>query len=39
MYDEEGTPIESAPHPQQILRIKFKQPPKEGFILRKRKEQ
>ena len=39
MYDEEGTPIVSAPHPQQILKIRFDQPPKEGFILRKKKEQ
>ncbi len=39
MYDEEGTPVESAPHPQQILKIRFKNPPKEGFILRKKKEQ
>ena len=39
MYDEEGAPIESAPHPQQILKIRFDQPPKEGFILRKKKEQ
>ena len=39
MYDEEGTPIVSAPHPQQILKIRFNQPPKEGFILRKKKEQ
>lgn len=39
MYDEEGTPIESAPHPQQILKIKFNRPPEEGFILRKKKEQ
>ena len=39
MYDEEGTPVESAPHPQQILKIRFKNPPKEGIILRKKKEQ
>ena len=39
MYDEEGTPVESAPHPQQILKIRFKMPPEEGFILRKKKEQ
>ena len=37
MYDEEGNAIESAPHPQQILRIRFKRIPEEGFILRKRK--
>ena len=39
MYDEEGTPIESAPHPQQILKNRFNRPPEEGFILRKKKEQ
>ena len=37
MYDEECNAIESAPHPQQILRIRFKRIPEEGFILRKRK--
>lgn len=37
MYDEEGNAVESAPHPQQILRIRFKRIPEEGFILRKRK--
>ena len=37
MYDEEGNAIESAPHPQQILRIRFKKIPEEGFILRKKK--
>lgn len=39
MQDEEGNPIESAPHPQQILRIKTVKPVKENYILRKRKEQ
>ena len=38
MYDEGGTPIESAPHPQQILKIRFKRPPEEGYILRKKKD-
>ena len=38
MYDEEGSPISSAPHPQQILKIKMKQPVKENFMLRKKKE-
>ncbi len=38
MYDEEGCPISSAPHPQQILKIKMKQPVKENFMLRKKKE-
>ena len=37
MYDEEGNAIESAPHPQQILRIRFDRRPEEGFILRKKK--
>lgn len=37
MYDEEGNPIQSAPHPQQILRIRFERIPEEGFILRKKK--
>ena len=37
MFDEEGIPVESAPHPQQILRIRFDRTPLEGFILRKKK--
>ena len=37
MYNEEGEPIESAPHPQQILKIRFNRVPGEGFIMRKRK--
>ena len=37
MYDEEGNAIESAPHPQQILRIRFERTPEEGFIMRKKK--
>lgn len=39
LLDEEGNPIESAPHPQQILRIKMEHPVSENFMLRKRKEQ
>ena len=39
MYNEEGEAIESAPHPQQILRIRFRRTPEEGFIIRKKKEQ
>ena len=39
MYDEEGNPVESAPHPQQILKIKMEKPVGENFMLRKRKEQ
>ena len=37
MYDEEGEPVQSAPHPQQILKIRFKRTPPEGFILRMKK--
>ena len=37
MYDEEGNPAESAPHPQQVLRIRFRRTPGEGFIMRKKK--
>lgn len=39
LLDEEGNPIESAPHPQQILQIRMEQPVAENFMLRKRKEQ
>lgn len=35
MTDEEGNPLESAPHPQQILKIKMQKPVKEQFMLRK----
>jgi putative protease len=35
MENENGEPIESAPHPQQMVRIKMIKPVKEGFILRK----
>ena len=35
MTDEEGTPLESAPHPQQILKIKMDQPVAEAYMLRK----
>lgn len=38
MYDEEENPIESAPHPQQILKIKVDKPVKPFFMFRKRKE-
>ncbi|MCQ4635898.1 U32 family peptidase [Anaerovorax odorimutans] len=38
LLDEEGNPIESAPHPQQILNIKMEHPVRENFMLRKRKE-
>lgn len=38
MYDEEGNAISSAPHPQQILKIKMAKPVDENFMLRKKKE-
>ena len=38
MYNEEGEAIESAPHPQQKLKIRFNRIPGEGFIMRKKKE-
>ncbi|MGN0710735.1 MAG: U32 family peptidase [Anaerovoracaceae bacterium] len=37
MLNEEKEPVESAPHPQQILYIKMEQPVKPGFMLRKKK--
>lgn len=37
LQNEDGEPIESAPHPQQILRIKMEQPVGENYILRKMK--
>ena len=39
MYNEEGEPVESAPHPQQILKIKMDKPVKPFFMLRKQKNQ
>lgn len=39
LLDEQGNPLESAPHPQQILQIKLEQPAAPNFMLRKRKEQ
>lgn len=39
LLNEAGEPMESAPHPQQLLQIKMEQPVKENFLLRKRKEQ
>ena len=35
MTDEEGTPVRSAPPPQQILQIKLEQPVSENYMLRK----
>ena len=37
MYDEEGTPVQSAPHPQQILRIPMDQPVSPYDMLRKKR--
>ncbi|MHC1722206.1 MAG: U32 family peptidase [Aminipila sp.] len=37
MLNEDGDPVESAPHPQQILQIKVDHPVTAGFMLRKRK--
>ena len=38
MYDyETGEPVESAPHPQQVLKIKMDKPVKPDFMLRKKK--
>lgn len=38
MYDlETGEPVESAPHPQQMLRMKMARPVKPDYILRKKK--
>ena len=37
MYDEEGNAVTSAPHPQQVLKIKFKRKPEVNFIMRKKK--
>lgn len=38
MYNEEGEAIESAPHPQQIIKIKTEKPVKPFFMLRKKKD-
>lgn len=38
MYDQEGQPLESAPHPQQLLKIKMKKHVKPFYMLRKRKD-
>lgn len=37
LLDEEDQPIESAPHPQQIIKIKMDRPVLEKFMLRKQK--
>ena len=37
IYDEEGNAVDSAPHPQQVLKIKFSRIPGINFIMRKKK--
>lgn len=37
MYDAAGEPIQSAPHPQQMLKIKMKRPVGPDFMIRKKK--
>jgi putative protease len=37
MYNEEGEPVDSAPHPQQQLLIRFRRAPGPDFIIRKKK--
>ena len=37
MYNEEGEPVESAPHPQQILKIKMDRSVDTYFMLCKKK--
>lgn len=37
LLDENGEPIESAPHPQQMIQIKLEHPAAENFMLRKKK--
>ncbi|MCR5481526.1 MAG: U32 family peptidase [Clostridia bacterium] len=37
MLDEEGNPVDSAPHPQQILKIRMDKPVAKNFMLRKKK--
>lgn len=37
MYDEDNNPIESAPHPQQVIKVKLSKTYPENFILRKKK--
>lgn len=39
MYDEKGNQIESAPHPKQMIKIKFKNKVKPGFIMRKKESE
>ena len=34
--DEEGNPMESAPHPKQMIYVDFGQKIKEGYLLRRK---
>lgn len=38
MYNQEGEPVESAPHPQQIIKLKLSTPVKGNYILRMKKQ-
>lgn len=38
MYNQEGEPVESAPHPQEIIKLKLSTPVKENYILRMKKQ-
>ncbi len=35
MYDDEGNPMDQAPHPQQILKMKMEKPVGENWLIRK----
>ena len=37
MFNEEGTPIDSCPHPQEIIRMRMEGEVKPGWMLRKKK--
>lgn len=37
MYDMEGNPIDSCPHPKEIIRIKTDRPVKPGWMMRRQK--
>src|SRR6056297_2046444 len=39
LCDEDNEPIDVAPHPQQIMKIKMDQPVEEMFILRKKRDE
>ena len=34
MYDEEGNPVESCPHPKQVIDVRLSETPAVGDILR-----